>query len=414
MIAIEQAGIEGRVRAPASKSMMQRAVAAAALCLGTSEITRPSLCNDGLSAIACARALGAEVTVSSEKVTVKGRAVPVGKKLDCGESGLCMRMFAPIAATFDTELELIGKGSLLARPVGMLESTLRELDAMCKTNRGKPPVAVRGPIHGGKLEVDGSQSSQFVSGLLMALPICKEDSVLKVKNLKSKPYVAMTLELLQKFGVKVKVNERLEEFAIKGGQQYSPAKYEVEGDWSGAAFLLVAGAIAGSVTVEGLQKESRQADKVVIDALEKAGAAMKVSDRCVFVEKGKLAAFDFDATDCPDLFPPLAVLACSCKGTSKLKGAERLKGKESDRAATLASELGKLGAKIAVNGDEMAITGAQLHGGQVDSHHDHRIAMACAVAALNCHGKVEIKNEECVSKSYPQFFEDLKSLKVRK
>ncbi len=409
---IRPGSIDGIASAPPSKSMMQRAIAAAALANGKSVIGNPSTCEDALAAMKAVEAIGASVDVSGGKALVNGGGKKTGGKLDCGESGLCMRMLSPVCSLFDNEFVLSGRGSLLERQAGMIEGPLRQLGAKCETNKGKPPITIHGPIHGGEIEIDGSQSSQFLTGLLMALPLCKEDSVVKVKNLKSKPYVQMTLGLLEKFGIAVEASGKLDEFRITGRQRYTPANYDVEGDWSGAAFLLVAGAIAGRVTVSGLREDSLQADRAIVDALQKAGAKVNVQMGEVDVRKGTLVAFDFDAADCPDLFPPLAVLACNCKGKSRLKGALRLKGKESDRGAALVSELGKLGAKITVEGDEMTIMGGTLSGGEVDSHNDHRIAMACAVAALNCSSGVRITNENCVAKSYPKFFEDLEKIRV--
>jgi 3-phosphoshikimate 1-carboxyvinyltransferase len=324
-------------------------------------------------------------------------------------------MFAPIVATTGGNFTLTGKGSLLKRQVGMMQQPLEALGARCSTSNGMPPVKVQGAICGGEIEIDGSQSSQFLTGLLMALPLCKKDSLVRIKNLKSKPYVKMTMELLGKFGVQTKADGQLSEFAIKGGQHFKPGEYEVEGDWSGAAFLLVAGAIAGKVEVAGLRTDSLQGDKAIVEALKRAGAKVNMTKDAVIVESAQLSSLEFDATDCPDLFPPLAVLACNCKGTSKIRGVGRLRGKESDRGAALASELGKLGARIDVNGNGMLVTGAKLKGGvHVDPHNDHRIAMACAVAALNASGEVKIEGEECVSKSYPKFFEDLQKLQVER
>jgi 3-phosphoshikimate 1-carboxyvinyltransferase len=323
-------------------------------------------------------------------------------------------MFTPIAALFGRETEITGKGSLLSRPVGMMEEPLAKLGASCKTNGGVPPLTVRGPIHGGKLQVDGSASSQFITGLLMALPLCEEGSELHVTNLKSKPYVEMTLALLEKFGVQVKHGKELDRFVIKGGQRYKPAAYTVEGDWSSAAFLLVAGATAGKVRVRGLDIASLQADRAIIDVLRLAGAEVGVENGEVVAGKSELNCFEFNAADCPDLFPPLAALACSCRGKSRIKGALRLKGKESDRADALVSEFTKIGGKVSASGDVMEIEGCALRGGTVDSHNDHRIAMACAVAALNSQKGVKIDGAECVAKSYPGFFGDLESLMVKR
>ncbi|MCX6770313.1 MAG: 3-phosphoshikimate 1-carboxyvinyltransferase [Candidatus Micrarchaeota archaeon] len=414
--------IEGTLDAPSSKSMMIRAVAAALLSNGKSIITRPTCCDDALAALRCAKALWAKVKIGKGRLEIRsiglalaGTGAPApSRKLDCGESGLCMRMFTPIAALGSGKTLLSAKGTLALRKVGMMEKPLSQLGALCTSNSGLPPVFVQGPMNGGRAELDGSESSQFLTGLLMALPLCQDDSVLIVQNLKSRPYVQMTLEMLRAFGVKAHANSSMSRFEIPGNQHYVPGKYCVEGDWSGAAFLLVAGAIAGSVAVAGLRADSLQADRAILSALKMAGAKVKVSKSTVHVSKGKLFAFEFDATDCPDLFPPLAALACHCKGVSRIKGASRLTGKESDRASALVQELGRMGASISVAGDMMEINGKRLAGGEVDSHGDHRIAMACAVAALASEKGAMINVGKCVSKSYPRFFEDLMRLKVKK
>ena len=407
--------VKGEINAPPSKSMMLRAVAASALAEGVSRISNPAVCSDADAAVACVKALGADVKAGKGLVAITGRWDGENRQrvLDCGESGLCMRMFAPICATYEGSGKLLAHGSLLKRPVGMIAEPLEKLGAKCSTSRGFAPVVVKGRMKGGNASIDASESSQFLTGLLMALPCCQQDSKIMVKNLQSRPYVKMTLSLLSKYGISIGHNAALTRFSIRGRQHYRPVSYTVEGDWSGAAFLLVAGAIAGSVKVIGLDGKSLQADKEVLEALRKSGAKVAVGNDFVRAEKGDLCAFEFNATDCPDLFPALAVLACCCKGTSRLIGADRLRHKESDRAAAIASELGKLGAKIKVNGNVMEIEGGELHGGAVDSHGDHRMAMACAVAALACGKGVKIRNPECVSKSYPDFFRDLEKLKVK-
>jgi 3-phosphoshikimate 1-carboxyvinyltransferase len=253
-----------------------------------------------------------------------------------------------------------------------------------------------------------------MSGLLMALPLCPQDSVLTVSNLKSKPYLRMTLSLLKEFGIIIHHDEELSRFEIPGKQAYHPRTYRVEGDWSGGAFLLVAGAIAGRVKVRGLNDKSLQADRAILEALERAGAKIHTEKDAVTVERSGLKAFEFDATDCPDLFPPLVALACYCKGKSVIRGTERLRHKESDRALALVSEFRKMGARIRVQGGTMEVTGGRLKGGEVSSRHDHRIAMACAVAGLASEKGVRIRNWSCVGKSYPQFFDDLEALRRKK
>ena len=412
---ITHSTISGTVAAPASKSMMGRAVAAALLADGISVIRNPSSCDDAQTALDIIRALGA-VMSEGEKVAIRGTGkrllYPQKGSLDCRESGLCMRMFTPIAALLDREVALYASGSLRSRPMGMVEE-LETLGVACRTDRGYAPIIVRGPMKGGHITVDASVSSQLLTGLLMALPLCETDSHIAVTGLKSTPYVRMTLSLLKGFGVAITHDEGLTEFVVKGGQEYRPATYTVEGDWSGAAFLLVAGALAGSVTVTGLDLASPQADRAIIEVLEMAGASIKTGRGSVTVENRSLKSFRFDATDCPDLFPPLVALASGCVGKSEIKGLERLAHKESDRAKALSSEFGKLGIAIQQHGGTMEVRGGAVRKAEVDAHNDHRIAMACAVAALRAEGDVGIAGETCVAKSYPTFFVDLETLGVR-
>jgi len=403
--------LDGTVTAPPSKSMMQRAVAAAALAHGPSVLLNPSFCEDALAALCIAEGLGAEVKRESMKVRIDGGGQPRGHRLACGESGLCMRLFTPLAALFERPFTLTATGSLGSRPMAALEKPLRALGAKCQTHYGLPPIAVRGPIRGGRVSLDGSMSSQVASGFLMALPLCPQDSALSVSHLKSKPYLRMTLSLLKEFGISIHHDETLRRFEIPGKQAYHPRTYRVEGDWSGGAFLLVAGAIAGRVKVKGLSEKSLQADRAILEALTRAGAEVEPERDAVRVERGGLRSFEFDATDCPDLFPPLVALACHCQGRSVIQGTERLKHKESDRALALVREFRKMGARIRVNDGKMEVTGKSLKGGEISSHHDHRIAMACAVAGLQSDKGVSIRDGMCIAKSYPKFFDDLEALR---
>lgn len=409
---ITPSAVEASIKAPPSKSLTQRALIAAALAKGRSEIVNPSACDDAVATINVIKALGADVVQKENTAEITGGGEPGNDVLDCGESGTCMRMITPVAALYDRQFMITARGSLTTRPVGMMEYPLTKLGADISSENGHPPITLHGPIKGGNIEINGTTTSQFLSGLLMALPLCKKDSRIRVFNLKSKYYVTMTQKVLSEFGVQTEADEDLDHFRVDGNQAYKPLRYEVKGDWSGAAFMLVAGAISGSIEVQDLQKDSTQPDKAILDALQKAGADVAVNDS-IKVRKSELNAFEFDATHCPDLFPPLAVLACNCRGNTVLHGAERLKHKESDRRKVLVKELGSLGAKIKLDGDRMEITGGKLKGGRMDPHNDHRIAMAGAIAALNSENGVEISHEECVSKSYPGFFKDLESITVK-
>lgn len=407
---IKPSAIDGEVAAPPSKSMMLRATAAALLAKGESQIKQPSFCNDALAGLQIAEALGAQVVRKDQAVEIRGGEVLQKTELDCKESGLCLRMFTPIAALFAKEITLTGTGSLMTRPVGMMERPLNQLGACCRTNNGFPPVKIKGPIKGGKATIDGSLSSQFLTGLLLSLPLCPDDSEITVIGLKSKPYIAMTLSLLKQFGISIHHEKDLKRFSIKGSQFFKNTTFRIEGDWSSAAFLLVAAAITGKVRIRNLRIDSLQADKKILEVLESAGARVETKSDSVSVEKNQLRAFEFDATECPDLFPPLVVLACFCRGWSVIAGAERLRHKESDRTQALLTEFYKIGARIKVSGGLMKIEGAKLQGGIFKSHDDHRIAMSGAVAGLNTEKGVFLDGWKCVSKSYPSFFEDLKAI----
>ena len=406
---VKPSAVRGTISAPASKSVVQRAIAAALLSDGVSIITNPGTSNDCLAAISIARELGAEVIQSDRQLTITGTKGVVNNHLHCGESGLSIRMFTPIAASFSNGITLTGEGSLTTRPMALLESPLQQLGAFCKTNNGFVPIEVNGPLNGGLATLDGSLGSQILTGLLMAAPLAQNDVKLQVKNLQSKPYIDLTLEVMNAFGVTAE-NRNYKEFFIKANQKYRATTYNVEGDWSGAAFLLVAGAIAGEIRVENITSASKQADKAIVQALLMAGATVKEHSNAIEICHAPLLAFNFDATECPDLFPPLVSLAAACKGTSSIKGAGRLEHKESNRAVALQSEFGKMGITIDVDGDIMRITGGPLNAATIDSHNDHRIAMAAAISAQTANGVVAIDGAECVAKSYPEFFEDLKSI----
>ena len=273
------------------------------------------------------------------------------------------------------------------------------------------PVEVSSILKGGIAEIDGSLSSQFLTGLLMALPLAENDSIVHVKNLKSREYIDITIDVLEKFGITVK-NEEYNEFRIKGGQRFKPAQIDIEGDWSGAAFLLCAGAISGSIGITGLNPESCQPDRAIVTALRKSGADVDIEKNIIQVHSKNLYGFEFDATECPDLFPPLAALAFYCKGESLIWGAERLKHKESDRGLAIISEFKKMGGSVKIENDCMVIRSSALTGAKIDPHGDHRMAMACAVAATGCSGRVEIDDAGCVNKSYNEFYDHMIKLGV--
>jgi 3-phosphoshikimate 1-carboxyvinyltransferase len=318
-------------------------------------------------------------------------------------------MFSPIAALYPAEITMVGANSLKKRPMFMIEEALNQLGVKCTSSGGFLPLTIQGPIVGGYCEIDGSVSSQLLTGLLMALPLAAKDSEIKVKNLKSKPYIDMTIQILKSFGIEIQ-NTGYDLFHIPGNQKYNSHNYTVEGDWSGGAFLLVAGAVNGQLSVHGLRTDSMQSDMAIIKALENAGAQMKISENHIDISKSELKAFELDATESPDLFPPLVALASYCNGVSTIKGVSRLIYKESDRATALKEEFGKMNIRIEIKDDLMSVTGGQPQGAHVESHDDHRIAMAVAVTSLGATGRVYIRDSQCVAKSYPGFFDDLRNL----
>jgi 3-phosphoshikimate 1-carboxyvinyltransferase len=402
--------IKGHLQAPASKSAAQRAIAIASLATGTSVIVRPGNCDDVQAAIRVCKQLGVHIEDFDHELHITGGIKPPGQELNCGESGLGIRMFSGIAASLNKEIELTGRGSLMNRPMSMVEQSLHAMGVACKTNNGRLPLTITGPIPGGMASIDGSQSSQVLTGILIASAFAANDVILKVNDLKSKEYVDITTRIMKLFGVNV-TNNNYQEFIIPSGQQYKAARYHVEGDWSGAAFLLVAGAIAGQMSIENLDMASSQPDRKIMEALQDTGAICKTTGNLVEVKKGTTAlqAFSFDATHCPDLFPPLAALAANCTGNSRIRGVARLKSKESDRAATIMDTFGKLGITISLDGDVMIIKGGRLKGANIHSHGDHRIAMAGAIAALTAEGPVTIDHAEAINKSYPEFYKDLEN-----
>lgn len=408
---IHKGRIAGSITAPASKSYAQRAVAAALLAGGETTLTHLDLCNDTRAALDVARRLGASVSHEGTTYTIRGGLNPVSTKLNIGESGLATRLFTPIASLCHMPITINGEGSILRRPIEMMEEPLQALGVEVISNGGYLPISVKGPMRGGEIHVDGSLSSQFITGLLMALPLSPNDTVLHVENLKSRPYVDMTIDLAARFGVAIEHNN-YEQFYIAGGQHYTPCTYNIEGDWSGASCLLVAGATAGNITIRNLNHISLQADLAIIEALARAGAEIITTNSSVTVHGGPLHAFEFDATDCPDLFPALAALAASCEGTSVLTGTQRLTYKESNRAKTIAEVFGRLGIGVDLSEENtMRITGGPVSSAVVDSHNDHRIAMAAAVAALSSDDSVVIEGADAADKSYPNFWNDLNTLR---
>ena len=410
---ISRGQLSGVVTPPCSKSYAQRALAAALLAEGESILRNLDFCDDTLSALRVIETLGAETERLDERtVKVRGGLAPKSNILNIGESGLATRMFTPIASLCKEPITVEGRGTILYRPMQMMIEPLRKLGVAVRDGGGRLPIEVCGPIQGGEIEVDGSVSSQFLTGLLMALPLAEEDTTILVENAVSKPYLDMTIDMASKFGVNIQHND-YKEFYVEGNQRYEATDITIEGDWSAAATLLVAGAVAGKITLTNVSMLSKQADVAICDALVRAGALLTSEPNSITVEHRDLVAFEFDATQCPDLFPVLAALAAAAEGESIIYGTHRLEHKESNRAEAIKREYEKLGIKVRLEGDAMYIRGGEVHSAETDSHHDHRIAMSLAVSALRSDGEITIRDAECVAKSYPDFFEVLESLRVK-
>lgn len=414
---IHPSEIKGILQAPASKSSMQRACAAALVRTGTSIIKNPGYSNDDRAALQVIQQLGATIQNENNRLIIASKGIYANThQMNCGESGLGIRMFTPLIALNTTAISITGEGSLLQRPMNFFDEILPQLNVKVQTNQGKLPIQVTGPLTPANITIDGTLSSQFLTGLLMAYAAADaKDVSISVNNLKSKPYIDLTLKVMEHFGLKTPKNNGYTSFyfdkAWHATSQNNIVEYEVEGDWSGAAFLLVAGAIAGNITVKGLDIHSTQADKAILQALIDTGCLISIELNQIHIQKSNLQAFHFNATDCPDLFPPLVALAAYCKGTTVIEGTERLTHKESNRALTLQEEFAKLGIRIQLQDNIMMIEGGtELHAATVSSRHDHRIAMACALAALKTNGPVVIESAEAINKSYPDFYHHISAL----
>ena len=404
--------VKGTLTPPCSKSYAQRALAAALLTEEPVVLRNLEFCDDTRSAMRCIETLGATIEqVDPTTLSIKGGLHPRGNRLDVGESGLSTRLFTPVAALCPTPVTIVGRGTLLSRPMTMMLDPLRQLGVTVRDNGGFLPIEVCGPMHGGEIEVDGSVSSQFITGLLLALPRAERDTTLHVRNAVSTPYLDMTLDTAQRFGIEI-CQRDYEEFYIPGNQRYGTTYFSIEGDWSAAAMLLVAGATAGEITVRNVSMLSKQADTAICTALVRAGAAVINETDSVTAVHRPLHAFEFDATNCPDLFPALAALAAAAEGVSVIRGTSRLEYKECNRAEAICEEYGKLGIEVDLSEEDvMKIRGGAIHGARTRSHGDHRMAMSLAVAALRSDGAVTIEGAESVAKSYPRFFEDLEHVR---
>jgi len=401
---------QGTLASPSSKSYLQRAIALSILCNGESIINGYTPSKDVDAALSIAQALGSNVKIEKNFVCIVGNTF-FGKpmQISCNESGLSARMFAPIAAINKHKVTITGYSSLMKRPMQMVIDALKQGGKNVASNNGFLPIDMDGALQSGIYKIDGSETSQLLTGLLIALPILEGNSKILVNNLQSIPYIAMTLDIMKHFGVHIE-HKDFQTFYIQGGQKPIPCIYNTEGDWSGSAFHFVGGAVCGDVIIRGLNANSAQADRKIIEILQKCGAKVQVDKSFVRVQKQYLNAFECDLTHCPDLFPPVAVLAACCEGQSIMHGINRLINKESNRAIAIQQEFQKVGINVQTENNAMFVRGSIPTGGKVSSHNDHRIAMACAILGLKANGTIIIENAEAVNKSYPAFFNDFQKL----
>ena len=406
---IHPAPLSGSIAAIASKSDAHRLLILAALSQGETILKMEQRSEDIDATIGCLRALGAEISLLPDGVLVRGiERVNEDPLLDCGESGSTFRFLLPVAAALSAKARFVGSGRLPERPIGELMLAMEQHGVAFSADR--LPFSTTGKLTGGAYTLPGNVSSQYLTGLLLALPLLDESSNITLSTkLESAAYVDITLHALKRFGVAVDVSD--ESYAISGGQTIcSVGERRVDGDWSNAAFFLAAGAIGAPLRMTGLNLNSPQGDKAILDALFAFGATMSATAKAVSVSPAPLFGCVIDVGETPDLLPVLAVLGACASGETRLVNAARLRLKESDRLASVSAMLRVFGAKVEELPDALVITGGKLTGGVVDSCRDHRIAMAAAVASIRCRGDVTILNADAVNKSYPAFFEDFNRL----
>lgn len=405
--------LNGSINIPSSKSLCHRAIIAAGLSSGESRISNLMLSDDIAATFKAMEKLGTKIEeIEKGSYKIKG-GFPLEERIsiDCIESGSTLRFLIPIAMLGPGEKTFTGRGKLVERPLDTYYRIFDQEGIEYSHNSGRLPLKVKGTLKPGFFKVEGNISSQFITGLLLALPLLESDSRIEIiNNLESKGYVDLTIDILSKFGVEI-INKDYSEFLIKGNQKYKPIDYRVEGDFSQAAFWLVAGIIGGNITCLDLNISSLQGDKIIVDLIQQMGGDIEVRNQEVVTRKSRTKGTIIDASQCPDLVPILTVLAALSEGETRIINASRLRIKESDRLKAISTEMNKLGAHVREEEDGLVIRGVEkLLGGVVDSWNDHRIAMALAIASIRCREKVIITNSAAVNKSYPHFWEDFKKL----
>lgn len=402
--------VDGKINIPPSKSIIQRLLAGIYLSQKKSVIKNRSYCSDERAVINILNSLGVKFNIS-DSIEVKGYNNKIKKNICVGESGLATRIFSIILSKYNKTFKISGKGSIKRRNFKELINVLKKLDVeISSKGGGKLPFKIKGPIKiDKKINIDCKDTSQVLTGLLMLGPALNKDFFIDVDNIVSKSYIKLTIKVLNEFGITVE-NYKYEKFFIKANQKYKKINTQVEGDWSSAAILMVLAALKGRIKFKNINTFSSQGDKIIIEILKKAGAKIIFNKDFLTVEKNKLNSFEFDATNYPDLIPPIVILASRCKGKSIIYGAERLKNKESNRLNSILKQYSKIGIKVFKDDNKIIVKKSKITGGVVDSEGDHRIEMCLAVAGLLSKKSIKICNSETVVKSYRNFYKDIKNV----
>ena len=413
LVCVTPSPIAGSLSPPPSKSAAHRALIAAALA-GGGTVRGLQMSEDIAATLRALRSLGAEASLTGDTAVLRQGAVPAEAVVDCGESGSTLRFMIPLFLAKGIPAVFTGGGRLPQRPLGMYSELLPAHGARLTRLSSAPadflPLRAEGRLRGGVYRLPGDVSSQFVTGLLYALPLCEEESEIRLTTpLESAGYVEMTLSALRRAGIVAE--SRVDGWRIPGGQRYHPADVMVEGDWSQAAFLLAAGALGGEITVEGMDPASRQGDRACVELFRRFGAEIDEIGGRYRCRRAPLHGIDIDARQIPDLVPVLAATAALAEGTTRITGAARLRLKESDRLTAMANGLTRLGAQVEEQPDGLLIHGVgRLQGGEAEGCNDHRVVMSLAVAALGCDAPVTISDAQSVAKSWPAFFQDYQQI----
>jgi len=413
-VSVHKSEVKGRAKAPSSKSYAIRGLMCAALAKGESQLINPLVSDDTEAAASVLCQIGVRIQQQEDLWQVGGGEFhPPSSDLLCGDSAATLRFMTALCSLIPSRCRLVAGPSLSKRPVKPLVEALRQLgvDASCQ-GEVAPVVVNGGNLKGGVAELAGNMSSQFISALMLIAPLAEDGIIIRLSTpLESKPYILMTLDCLEKFGIKVASSSDFREFEVTR-QTYKTAKYQVEGDWSSASYLLALGAISGEVVLENLNPQSLQGDRILLDLLKDMGTSLDINEDSVTVRKSSLKAIQADLSDCIDLLPTVAILAAIADGTSQFTGIERARIKESNRVAAVRDGLERMGIKVVEESNRLTITGSQPKGATIDTRGDHRIAMAFGILG-SVTGKTAIEQAECVTKTFPEFWGILKNMGVR-